>query len=67
MKARAGQEKSNRGQGVSGCSLIEWWARQGSNLHGLLHRILSPARLPVPPRALGRGIFSGRLVAVNTF
>src|SRR6187399_710632 len=28
-----------------------WWARQGSNLHGLLHRILSPARLPIPPRA----------------
>lgn len=28
-----------------------WWARQGSNLHGLLHGILSPARLPVPPRA----------------
>ena len=27
------------------------WARQGSNLHGLLHRILSPARLPIPPRA----------------
>src|SRR5205814_9672958 len=31
--------------------LSEWWARQGSNLHGLLHRILSPARLPIPPRA----------------
>src|SRR5205809_2239252 len=33
-----------------GC-LSGWWARQGSNLHGLLHRILSPARLPIPPRA----------------
>ena len=30
---------------------MNWWARQGSNLHGLLHRILSPARLPIPPRA----------------
>jgi hypothetical protein len=29
----------------------ENWARQGSNLHGLLHRILSPACLPIPPRA----------------
>ena len=33
-----------------GC-LSGWWARQESNLHGLLHRILSPARLPIPPRA----------------
>lgn len=28
-----------------------WWARQGSNLQGLLQRILSPSRLPIPPRA----------------
>ena len=28
------------------------WARQGSNLQGLLQRILSPSRLPIPPRAL---------------
>ncbi len=27
------------------------WARQGSNLQGLLQRILSPSRLPIPPRA----------------
>ena len=28
-----------------------WWARQDLNLHGLLHGILSPACLPIPPRA----------------
>ena len=27
------------------------WARQGSNLQGFLQRILSPSRLPIPPRA----------------
>jgi hypothetical protein len=35
----------------SGQGEIIGWARQGSNLHGLLHRILSPACLPIPPRA----------------
>ena len=28
-----------------------WCAREESNLHGLPHRILSPARLPIPPLA----------------
>lgn len=28
------------------------WARRDLNPHGLLHWILSPTRLPVPPRAL---------------
>ena len=31
---------------------LAWWARQDLNLHGLLQRILSPSRLPIPPRAL---------------
>jgi hypothetical protein len=35
--------------------------RRDSNPHGLPHRILSPARLPVPP--LSRGVFHGTIAA----
>jgi hypothetical protein len=42
--------------GVAG-SIHSWWARQGSNLQGLLHWILSPARLPIPPRARFADLF----------
>ena len=44
------------------------WARQGSNLQGLLQRILSPSRLPIPPRArTARSIFAPAETIVNTF
>jgi hypothetical protein len=32
------------------------WAREESNLHGFPHRILSPARLPIPPHARRRRV-----------
>jgi hypothetical protein len=54
LAARKRTRARSRESGVSGARegcLSGWWARQGSNLHGLLHRILSPARLPIPPRA----------------
>jgi hypothetical protein len=45
----------------AGCTPIDWWARQGSNLQGLLQRILSPSRLPIPPRAQTQyGLFVSR-------
>ena len=49
QKTESGQESGVRR--VREGRLSGRWARQGSNLHGLLHRILSPARLPIPPRA----------------
>src|SRR5512146_1230240 len=42
-KAGTGTRGGARGQGG--------WAEGESNPHGSLHRILSPARLPVPPPA----------------
>lgn len=33
---------------------LDWWATRDLNPHELLHWVLSPARLPVPPAALGR-------------
>ena len=27
------------------------WAREDSNLHGLLHTLLKRTRIPIPPRA----------------
>lgn len=43
--------KGSGGRSVGQTDPTSWWARQGSNLHGLLHWILSPTRLPIPPRA----------------
>ncbi len=31
--------------------MISLWAREDSNLHGLLHTLLKRARLPITPRA----------------
>ncbi len=34
----------------------KWCGRSESNRHSVRNRILSPARLPVPPRPLGNGV-----------
>ena len=45
----------------------KWWARQDLNLHGLLHGILSPACLPIPPRARRGNEFAAAARSVNSF
>ena len=47
--------------------LSYWCERRDSNSHGLPHRILNPARLPVPPLSHTPGIKRRRSRQANTF
>ena len=45
--------EAHEGRNTARIGALKWCERRDSNPHGFLHRILSPARLPVPPLSHG--------------